>query len=201
MCTAVVQRGGEWLFGRTLDLECGFSEQVTRVPRRAALRFAAEGEQTEHFAMLGMAAREPRFPLFAEAVNEAGLCAAGLNFPSSARYAQMRTPGKHNIAPHEFIAWVLGRCRTADEAERLLLSTSVVAEPFGVRPVPALHWIVADGRRTIAVEPRAEGLRIFEDGANGKTRTWDLDIVPISQKTTAGAQRTTIEDGIIVEKL
>ena len=165
MCTAVAQRGGGWLFGRNLDLECGFSEQVTRVPRRVPLRFFAEAEQAEHFAMLGMAAREPRFPLFAEAVNEAGLCAAGLNFPLSARYTPAPSEGWHNIAPHEFIPWLLGQCRTADEAERLLYRTRIVAQPYGARPVPPLHWLIADGRRVLAVEPREGGVRVCEDAA------------------------------------
>ena len=36
--------------------------------------------EKRHYAMIGMASADDRFPLYAEAVNEKGLCMAGLNF-------------------------------------------------------------------------------------------------------------------------
>lgn len=90
MCTAIGWQGRHFMFGRNLDLEYGFRERVTQVARGSLLRFAAMPPARTAYAMLGMAAEEGGFPLFAEAVNECGLCAAGLYFPHSAR---MRAAG------------------------------------------------------------------------------------------------------------
>ena len=90
MCTAIGWQGKHFMFGRNLDLEYGFHERVTQVARGSLLRFAAMPPARTAYAMLGMAAEEGGFPLFAEAVNERGLCAAGLYFPHSAR---MRAAG------------------------------------------------------------------------------------------------------------
>ena len=90
MCTAIGWQGKHFMFGRNLDLEYGFRERVTQVARGSLLRFAAMPPVRTAYAMLGMAAEEGGFPLFAEAVNECGLCAAGLYFPHSAR---MRAAG------------------------------------------------------------------------------------------------------------
>ena len=90
MCTAIGWQGKHFMFGRNLDLEYGFRERVTQVARGSLLRFAAMPPARTAYAMLGMAAEDGGFPLFAEAVNECGLCAAGLYFPHSAR---MRAAG------------------------------------------------------------------------------------------------------------
>ena len=90
MCTAIGWQGKHFMFGRNLDLEYGFRERVTQVARGSLLRFAAMPPARTAYAMLGMAAEDGGFPLFAEAVNEQGLCAAGLYFPHSAR---MRAAG------------------------------------------------------------------------------------------------------------
>ena len=90
MCTAIGWQGKHFMFGRNLDLEYGFRERVTQVARGSLLRFAAMPPVRTAYAMLGMAAEDGGFPLFAEAVNECGLCAAGLYFPHSAR---MRAAG------------------------------------------------------------------------------------------------------------
>ena len=90
MCTAIGWQGRHFMFGRNLDLEYGFHERVTQVARGSLLRFAVMPPVRTAYAMLGMAAEDGGFPLFAEAVNERGLCAAGLYFPHSAR---MRAAG------------------------------------------------------------------------------------------------------------
>ena len=90
MCTAIGWQGKHFMFGRNLDLEYGFRERVTQVARGSLLRFAAMPPARTAYAMLGMAAEEGGFPLFAEAVNECGLCVAALYFPHSAR---MRAAG------------------------------------------------------------------------------------------------------------
>ena len=81
MCTSITFKNGDFYFGRNMDLEYSFGECVTVTPRRFPFRFRYEGALASHYAMIGMAAGETSFPLYAEAVNEKGLCMAGLNFP------------------------------------------------------------------------------------------------------------------------
>ncbi len=162
MCTALAFCR-ERLFGRTLDLGHSFRERVTLVPRRFALRFGG-GTLREHYAMAGMASEDGDFPLFAEAVNERGLFAAGLNFPHSARYFPAEEGAARGaVAPHEVVARVLASCATADEAEALLSGARIAAVPYKGLPVAPLHWFFADGRRAFAAEPREGGLRLHRD--------------------------------------
>ena len=162
MCMAITMQGKHFYFGRNLDLARSFGERVTVTPRGFELRFAAQPSSSAHYAMIGTAAAEGLFPLYAEAMNERGLCAAGLNFPESAVYGGRRE-GMYNVAPHEMIAWLLCRCANAAQAKLLLQNTCVVGEPFGALPVAPLHWLVADRTACFAVEPRADGLHIEDD--------------------------------------
>lgn len=164
MCTAICWQGSHFYFGRNLDLEQGFGECVTAVPRGFLLQFASMPPVRAEYAMIGVAAEDGAFPLFAEAVNERGLCAAGLNFPHSARYAAERGAGRC-IAPHEMVAALLAHCADTRQARAFLEGAAVIAAPYRGYPVPPLHWMVADRYGCLAVEPREGGLRIYENAA------------------------------------
>ena len=93
MCTCITYDNGSFYFGRNLDLDGSFGETVTVTPRNFTLYFRRAGRMERHYAMIGMAAEQDRFPLYAEAVNEKGLCMAGLNFPGNAYYQEAGTDG------------------------------------------------------------------------------------------------------------
>jgi choloylglycine hydrolase len=118
-----------------------------------------------HFCYVGTAAIDNGYPLYFDALNEAGLAMAGLNFPENAYYLppQQRTI---SIAPFELIPWVLCQCRTVEDASALLKNTHLVDIPYGAAyPQAPLHWIIADSKRSIVVEPMADGLRIYDNPA------------------------------------
>ncbi len=184
MCTAIGWQGRHFMFGRNLDLEYGFHERVTQVARGRLLRFAAMPPARTAYAMLGMAAEEDGFPLFAEAVNERGLCAAGLYFPHSARMraagdrqgaagdrqnaegaAEKTAAAGRAIAPHEMVAALLARCADTRQARAFLQGAEVVSIPYKNYPVPALHWLVADRFGCFVAEPAEGGLRLYDDPA------------------------------------
>ena len=48
------------------------------------------GRLDAHYAMIGMAHVADGYPLYYDAVNEAGLGMAGLNFVGNAQYAEVR---------------------------------------------------------------------------------------------------------------
>ena len=103
------------------------------------------------------------YPLYYEATNEHGLSMAGLNFPGNAHYFPP-CAGKDNVAPFEFIPWILGQCKTLAEARTLLDRINLCDIAFSAEfPLSPLHWIIADRDSAITVESVAEGLKIYEN--------------------------------------
>ena len=144
MCTAVSFLTEHHYFGRNLDLEFSYNETVTVTPRNYPFRFRRMGDRPTHFAMIGMAYVADGYPLYYDAVNEKGLCMAGLNFPGNAVYLP-EAEGKDNVAPFEFIPWVLGQCATVAEAKALLAGINLAAINFSDQlPASPLHWIISD---------------------------------------------------------
>lgn len=157
-------QNGDFYFGRNLDLHQDFGSRVVITPRRFQLAFRKLPPLNEHYAFLGIATVKKDYPLYAEAANEKGLCAAGLNFPDNAYYAKTEERGKQNVSPFELIPFLLGRCATLAEAKALLETTRLVAIPFDKdTPLTPLHWHIADKTGSIAVEQTESGLRIYDD--------------------------------------
>lgn len=90
MCTAAIYKTKDFYFGRNLDYEVSYGESVAVTPRKYKFVFTEEGECAEHYAMIGMAHVSGGYPLYYDAVNEKGLCMAGLNFAKSAVYHALR---------------------------------------------------------------------------------------------------------------
>ena len=158
MCTAM--KIGE-CFGRTLDLEYGYAEQVVLTPRNFPLPMRHRPALATHYAMLGMATVVDGFPLYYDAVNERGLAMAGLNFPHSGRYAPAR---QGDVTSFELILFVLGQCKSVVEAKELLAQTRVCDTSFSTDyPATRLHWMVADATESIVVESTAAGLTVYNN--------------------------------------
>ncbi len=149
--------------------------------------YAQEKEQYEDkkFAMIGVAYVVDKYPLYYDAVNEKGLGMAGLLFPGNAIYVSMekegipvycsrkegagedKNPDGENriyVASYEFIPWVLRRCHDVESAVRLLQGVCITDQEFSkALPPSPLHWMIADGKRTIVVEAVKEGLMVYEN--------------------------------------
>ena len=161
MCTAVTYETKDFYFGRTLDYEHSYSEEVTVMPRNFPLAFRDMGTWETHYAMIGMAHVLNDYPLYFDAVNEKGLAMAGLNFVGYADY-KAPVPGKDNVASFEFIPWILSRCATVKEAKALLQSINLTDTSFSqTLPPSELHWIIADHDEAITVESVKEGIRVY----------------------------------------
>lgn len=163
MCTCITFKNGDFYFGRNLDLEYQFGEQVVITPRNYAITFKKNQEYTVHYGMIGMASVAENYPLYAEAVNEKGLCMAGLNFPGNACYKEEKE-GAVNVAPYEIIPWLLGGCSTVKEAREMLANVNIIELPFTEKLSTApLHWMLADREECIVLEAVEEGLKIYEN--------------------------------------
>lgn len=163
MCTAITYKTKEHYFGRNLDYEFSYHETVTVTPRRFPFEFRHMGGSVEHYAMIGMAFVQSDYPLYYDATNEAGLSVAGLNFPYNACYPPY-AKGKDNVAPFEFIPYILSTCKDVAEARRALERMNVCDEDFSeALPHSPLHWMIADREECIVVEPMKDGIKIFDD--------------------------------------
>lgn len=163
MCTALSWTNGHHYFGRNLDYERSFGEQVAIMPRRFPLHFRNGEVLACHHAMIGMAHMAQDYPLYYEATNECGLSMAALNFPESAAY-HPQADGCSNVAPFELIPWLLSRCATLQEARQALAQLNIWQQDFSpVFPASPLHWLVSDRSGNLVVESTADGLHIYEN--------------------------------------
>ena len=142
MCTAISYKTADVYFGRTLDIECSYGEEVIVAPRNFSFDFRHTGAQKSHHAIIGMGTVRDGYPLYYEAANECGLGMAGLNFPLSCKYMpQMQC--KENVTPFELIPWLLCSCKNVSEARDKLTNTNLVNIPFSEEfPLSPLHWIL-----------------------------------------------------------
>ncbi len=163
MCTAITYKTKDYYFGRNLDLDCSYGEEVCVMPRNYPLFFRKVKELKHHYAMIGMATIVNEIPLFYDATNEFGLSMAGLNFPKNAYYYQC-VEGKDNIAPFEFIPFVLGKCKNIYEVKYLLEKINLVNIPFSDKlPLSPLHWIISDKDQSLVVETMKDGMHIYDN--------------------------------------
>lgn len=163
MCTAATYKTKNFYFGRTLDYEFSYGDEITVTPRNYAFDFRHTSACTSHYAIIGMAHIVGNYPLYYDAINEKGLGMAGLNFVGNAVYAKP-VRGKENIAQFEFIPYILGKCANINEAKNLLASINLTDTPFSEKlPTAQLHWIIADENGCITVESMADGLHIYDN--------------------------------------
>lgn len=175
MCTAVTYQTKDFYFGRTLDLEHSYDEEVTITPRNFPLRFRSGQVLSTHFAMIGMAHVVDDYPLYFDAVNERGLAMAGLNFVGNAVYGKA-AEGRDNIAHFEFIPWILGQCGSVKEARVLISRLQLTQDAFREDlPVSQLHWIIADHDEAVTVEAVEEGLRVYPNPVGVLTNNPSFD--------------------------
>lgn len=156
MCTAI-NMGGRF-FGRTLDVERSYGEGLVLTPRERT----KIGEASNRYAIIGMGILEKDVPMYFDGMNEWGLAAAALNFPEYAVYLSPKED-MSNIPSAHLITVILGLCRSVDEAEDMLKKVNITDEGAGTHSPTPLHWIISDQRRSITVEPLAEGLKIYDN--------------------------------------
>ena len=201
MCTAVTYKTNDFYFGRTLDYEYSYMEEVTITPRNYQFKFNEKEAINTHYAIIGMAYVAEDYPLYYEAINEKGLGIAGLNFVGNANYNDP-IEGKDNIAQFEFIPWILSQCETVKEAKKLIEKINITNTPFNKQlPLAQLHWIIADQNESITVESVQEGIKIYKNpvGVLTNNPTFDKQLfalnnyINLSNKTPENKFATDLE--------
>ena len=163
MCTAATYKTKDFYFGRTLDYEFSYGDEITITPRKYEFNFRMGKKIENHYAIIGMAYVAGDYPLYYDAINEKGLGIAGLNFVENAYYNDC-VEGKDNIAQFELIPWILCQCETVKEVRELLKNINITNEPFSEKfPLAQLHWIIADKNEAIIVESMKDGLKVYNN--------------------------------------
>lgn len=163
MCTAATYKTKDFYFGRTLDYDFSYGEEIVVMPRNFSLSFRTMGSLSHHYAIIGTAHIEEGYPMFYDAANEKGLAMAGLNFVGNAVYRNEEA-GKDNVATYEFISWILSQCANVAEARTLLKNVNLTNAAFRKElPAAQLHWILADPNACIIVESVQSGIQIYDN--------------------------------------
>lgn len=164
MCTAIISQTRDTFFGRNLDYDQSFHEEVDITPRNYPLTFKYVPPQPSHYAIIGMATVMNDYPLYYDAINEHGLAIAGLNFPGNATYFPAQDH-RDNIAQFELIPWLLGQAKNLAEAKKLLLNLNLTDDRFSDQlPVAELHWMLADrSGASLVLESTRDGLHIYNN--------------------------------------
>ena len=183
MCTAATYKTKDFYFGRTLDYEFSYGEEIVIMPRNYPIPFRFEETDREHYAIIGTAHVADGYPMFYDAVNEKGLGMAGLNFVGNAVYreeilsAEGGAENAEQAAQYEFITWILSRCANVSEAREKLKTLNLTGTPYNEKlPAAQLHWIIADEKEAITVESVADGLKIYDNPVGVLTNNPPFDM-------------------------
>lgn len=163
MCTAITLCTKHRLFGRTLDAERKYGEELIITPRFFPLEFTDQSELKSHLAYIGMGVMSEGEPLYFDGLNEAGVCIAALNFPRFAKYLPY-SPRAKNIASFELIPRILARCASIGDVREELSCACITDTPFSnALPPTPLHWIISARDGCVTVEQTEAGLKIYDN--------------------------------------
>lgn len=169
MCTAINQTQGYHLFGRTLDLEKHFKEQIVITPSTYLINYPNTPPGPSNFCIMGVAHVSQGIPLYYDAVNSQELCMAALHFPHYAKYHKPQT-GKQNIPSYALIPWILRQCPDIDTALEYLQNINITADAFSPNfPPTPLHWLLSDKHTSYVIESTTEGLQIHPNSLHVMT--------------------------------
>lgn len=188
MCTGISWVAEDHYFGRNLDLDESYGEEVVICPRNFSLAFRHLPVQEQHLAMIGMATVMKDYPLYFDAVNEQGLGMAGLNYPGNAQYFAP-VDKKANVASFELIPWILGQAKSVKEARKLVEQLNITDDAFmpGLQP-GTLHWLVSDQKESIVLEQNRTGLHVYDNPVGVLTNNPSFDMQLFNLNNYQGLQ-------------
>ena len=193
MCTAISFKNGDHYFGRTLDLEYHYDEEIVITPRNFTFNFKHSEAGKTHFAIIGIATVVDNYPLYYDAVNEKGLCVAGLNFPKSAMYGKVKD-NCENIAVFEFIPFILSKFSSVAEVRDFLSKAVITDIQFNEKfPTATLHWIISDKNCSITVESTKNGLNVYDNSLEILTNEPEF---PYHMLNLSNYMNLTAEEGL-----
>ena len=169
MCTAISYNN---YFGRNLDLEYSYNEQVVITPKNYRFNFTDNRILDKGYAIIGVATVCENYPLYYDACNEYGLAGAGLNFPYNDLYSNDENSVMQKIAPYEILPAVLRTCKSIAEVKELLTNTIFINKSFNDNfKATNMHYMFADSCSSITVESKNGVVNVYDNTVNVLTNT------------------------------
>jgi choloylglycine hydrolase len=170
-CTAFLlsTEDGKHLLARTLDYNGDYGASLLFVPGGLAHPLALDDKALPTrlpYSLLGMGVLAGgRTPHMLDGVNEHGLCGVCNEYPG---YAHCAGPvsGRVSLAPTMAVLFVLGSCKSLDEAQDAFTGRASLVEAASpaIGSVPPLHYMFTDALGgCMVVEPEADGIKIYRD--------------------------------------
>lgn len=184
MCTSIhlKTKDQRHLLSRTMDFAFPLEARPTFLPRNYQWKSSVKSHDYKNqYGFVGAGRLLGTSYFVADGVNEKGLAAAELYLPGEVSYRKNAKEGALNLAPHEFIIWLLGTCATIAELEEKIDKIHLVGKEAPVlNTVTPLHWIITDlTGRCVIIEPTEIKLVIKENPVGVLTNTpyfeWHVD--------------------------
>lgn len=178
MCTSLTieSENGHHFLARTMDFGFELGGKPIVIPRNYEQTYYFGNTEKTRYGFVGTGRKLDDY-LFADGVNEKGLSIAELYYPREASYQSEVTDGKINLAPHEFIMWVLGQISSIEELKNRISEVTIVnAEIALLGLVPPLHFIVSDQTgETVVIETNDQKLTIKPNPVGVMTNSPELE--------------------------
>lgn len=182
MCTSIytTTTDQKHMLARTMDFSYPLASQPIFIPRKYTWNLAAATQTIENkYGFIGTGKNLGGAYFVADGVNEMGLAVAELYLPGEAVYHEDPLAEQLNLAPHEFILWLLGNCRSVDDVAQRLAAIRLIDSPVPVLGfVTPLHWIITDKTGAcVVIEPTSltEPLQFKQNPVGVMTNTPKLE--------------------------
>lgn len=166
MCTSLTltSNNQQHFLARTMDFGFQLDGRPVVIPRNYAWKKQLEESQETRYGFVGTGRNLDEYFL-ADGVNEQGLAIAELYFLNEAKYSSDVKEDRVNLAPHEFIMWVLGEIASIAELRERMTEINLVEKEIPLLGfVPPLHFIITDRTgETVVVESDSGELVIKEN--------------------------------------
>jgi choloylglycine hydrolase len=172
-CTSIgiKTQDGYAFYARTMEGEVDFKSTVSIIPKGTQYQGTLpDGTQkglswTTKYGVVGM--NTFGLPLISDGLNESGLAAGNLLFPSFAEYQKFDSEkASETIAQYEVITWILSNFATVDEVKEGIENIRVCQGPTDKTGVLELHFAVHD----------ANGERLVIEYVKGELKVYDNPI-------------------------
>lgn len=155
------------LLGRTYDMFGNLDgNKIAFTPRGHKINLEIEQESNiieSKYSFLGMAVLGLYSPIMVDGINEKGLMAALLNYPSYAIYNTQPDNNEVDVHPAFFLNYLLSQCKSIEEVVKQVRGLNLTDEKVFGKEMK-VHYILTDSTgETIIIEPDQEGLVVHRD--------------------------------------
>lgn len=178
MCTSMTfHKNGQHFLARTMDFASDLAFQPAIIPRNFDYQLLLENRTLSTKYGFTGSAREVSDCVFADGVNEKGLSVAVLYYSQFAEYPSTLSDAHINLAPHEYIFWLLSQCASLQEVHDRLNEVRLVAEEASfLGTVAPLHFILSDRTgKTAVIETENQTLTFKDDPVHVMTNSPNLE--------------------------